>query len=189
MAQRFNPTRVSLVGSASPVAEKVGGDVLWTAFSASENGTPIDGANHPHADGIVESEGASEREYDLSLSWTLRSGPRFVIRDEQSLLNSGRGVVVNEVGLVVGDTFALVQTILVVRLLIRFGREFGFDLVGAANAVIATDTVNQVNAAGRPTETRDRSQSAWWCVEWRVRMNHTSQKWPEFGGFPNCVHR
>jgi hypothetical protein len=43
--------------------------------------------------------------------------------------------------------------------------------------------VNQVNATGRPTETRDRSQSTWWCLEWRVRMNHTSQKWPEFGGF------
>jgi serine/threonine protein kinase len=41
MAQRFNPTRVSLSGDASPVAEKVGGDVLWTAFSVSENGTLV----------------------------------------------------------------------------------------------------------------------------------------------------
>ena len=41
MAQRFNPTRMSLSGDASPVAEKVGGDVLWAAFSVSENGTLV----------------------------------------------------------------------------------------------------------------------------------------------------
>jgi eukaryotic-like serine/threonine-protein kinase len=41
MAQRFNPTRLSLSGDASPIAEKVGGDELWTAFSVSENGTLV----------------------------------------------------------------------------------------------------------------------------------------------------
>ena len=41
MAQRFNPTRLSLSGDASPVAEKVGGSVLWAAFSVSENGTLV----------------------------------------------------------------------------------------------------------------------------------------------------
>ena len=41
MAQRFNPTRLNLSGDASPIAEKVGGDVLWTAFSVSENGTLV----------------------------------------------------------------------------------------------------------------------------------------------------
>ncbi len=41
MAQRFNPTQVSLTGDPVPVAEKVGGDLLWTAFSASENGTLV----------------------------------------------------------------------------------------------------------------------------------------------------
>ena len=30
-------------------------------------------------------------------------------------------------------------------------------------------TVNQVTAAGRPTETRHRCRSAWSCAEWRVR--------------------
>jgi len=50
MAQRFNPTRLSLSGDASPVAEKVGGGVLWAAFSVSDNGTlvyapPTAGAN------------------------------------------------------------------------------------------------------------------------------------------------
>ena len=41
MAQRFNPTRLSLSGDASLIAEKVGGDELWTAFSVSENGTLV----------------------------------------------------------------------------------------------------------------------------------------------------
>ncbi len=41
MAQRFNPTRLSLSGDASPVAEKVKGSVLWAAFSVSENGTVV----------------------------------------------------------------------------------------------------------------------------------------------------
>ena len=41
MAQRFNPTGVRLTGDAFPVVEKVGGDVLWTAFSVSENGTLV----------------------------------------------------------------------------------------------------------------------------------------------------
>jgi eukaryotic-like serine/threonine-protein kinase len=39
MAQRFNPTRLRLSGNASPIAERVGGNVLWAAFSISENGT------------------------------------------------------------------------------------------------------------------------------------------------------
>jgi hypothetical protein len=64
---------------------------------------------------------------------------------------------------------------------LRF-RESEVENLDTVNQLLGR-TVNQVNAAGRPTETRDRSQSAWWCVEWRVRMNHTSQKWPEFGGF------
>jgi serine/threonine protein kinase len=38
MAQRFNPTRLSLSGDAFPIVEKVGGSVLWAAFSVSENG-------------------------------------------------------------------------------------------------------------------------------------------------------
>ena len=41
MAQRFNPTRLSLSGDASLIAEKVGGSVLWAAFSVSENGTLV----------------------------------------------------------------------------------------------------------------------------------------------------
>ena len=41
MAQRFNPTELSLSGDASPVAEKVAGSVLWAAFSVSENGTLV----------------------------------------------------------------------------------------------------------------------------------------------------
>jgi len=41
MAQRFNPTRLSLSGDASPIAEKVGGSLMWAAFSASENGTLV----------------------------------------------------------------------------------------------------------------------------------------------------
>src|SRR5207248_2668043 len=41
MAQRFSPARLSLTGGASPTAEKVGGSVLWAAFSGSENGTLV----------------------------------------------------------------------------------------------------------------------------------------------------
>ena len=41
MTQRFEPTRLSLSGDASPIAEKVGGSVLWAAFSVSENGTLV----------------------------------------------------------------------------------------------------------------------------------------------------
>jgi serine/threonine protein kinase len=41
MAQRFNPTRLSLSGDASPIAERIGGSVLWAAFSISENGTLV----------------------------------------------------------------------------------------------------------------------------------------------------
>jgi len=41
MAQRFNPTRLSLSGDASLIAEKVGGSVLWATFSVSENGTLV----------------------------------------------------------------------------------------------------------------------------------------------------
>jgi serine/threonine protein kinase len=41
MAQRFNPTRLSLSGDASAIAEKVGGSPLWAAFSVSENGTLV----------------------------------------------------------------------------------------------------------------------------------------------------
>src|SRR5690242_20550915 len=41
MAQRFNPTRLSLSGDSFPIAENVGGDVLWSAFSVSENGTLV----------------------------------------------------------------------------------------------------------------------------------------------------
>jgi Tol biopolymer transport system component len=59
MAQRFNPTRVSLTGGASPVAEKVGGDVLWTAFSVSENGTLVY---------------ASAADATVQLSWKDRTG-------------------------------------------------------------------------------------------------------------------
>ena len=59
MAQRFNPTRVSLTGDASPVAEKVGGDVLWTAFSVSENGMLV---YAPSADATVQ------------MSWKDRTG-------------------------------------------------------------------------------------------------------------------
>jgi len=41
MAQGFNPARLSLSKDASPIAEKVGGDRLGTAFSVSENGTLV----------------------------------------------------------------------------------------------------------------------------------------------------
>ena len=41
MAQRFNPTRLSLSGDASLIVEKIGGGVLWAAFSVSENGTLV----------------------------------------------------------------------------------------------------------------------------------------------------
>ena len=41
MAQHFNPARLSLSGDASPIAEKVGGSVLWAAFSVSQNGTLV----------------------------------------------------------------------------------------------------------------------------------------------------
>ena len=41
MAQRFNPTRLSLSGDASPIAERIAGSVLWAAFSISENGTLV----------------------------------------------------------------------------------------------------------------------------------------------------
>jgi eukaryotic-like serine/threonine-protein kinase len=49
MAQRFNPAQLSLSGEASPIAENVGGSVLWAAFSVSEKGTlvyaPVGGAS------------------------------------------------------------------------------------------------------------------------------------------------
>lgn len=60
MAQRFNPTRLSLSGDASPIAEKVGGGVLWVAFSVSENGTLI----------YTPTGGASA----VQLAWWDRSG-------------------------------------------------------------------------------------------------------------------
>jgi eukaryotic-like serine/threonine-protein kinase len=41
MAQRFNPTRLILSGDAFPIAEKLGGNVLWAAFSVSDNGTLV----------------------------------------------------------------------------------------------------------------------------------------------------
>lgn len=41
MAQRFNTTRLSLMGIASPVVEEVGDVALWAAFSVSENGTLV----------------------------------------------------------------------------------------------------------------------------------------------------
>jgi eukaryotic-like serine/threonine-protein kinase len=41
MAQRFNLTRLTLDGEASPVVEKIEGSVLWAAFSVSENGTLV----------------------------------------------------------------------------------------------------------------------------------------------------
>jgi hypothetical protein len=41
MAQRFSPSRLSLSGDAFPVVEKVGGSVMWAAFSVSENGTLV----------------------------------------------------------------------------------------------------------------------------------------------------
>jgi serine/threonine protein kinase len=39
MAQRFNPTALTLTGDAVPVAQRIGGDPIWGAFSASGNGT------------------------------------------------------------------------------------------------------------------------------------------------------
>jgi serine/threonine protein kinase len=41
MAQRFNPTQLSLSGDASPIAERVGGSALSAAFSSAENGTLV----------------------------------------------------------------------------------------------------------------------------------------------------
>jgi eukaryotic-like serine/threonine-protein kinase len=41
MSQRFNPTRLSLSGDASPIAERIGGSALWAAFSISENRTLV----------------------------------------------------------------------------------------------------------------------------------------------------
>ena len=41
MAQRFNPTRLTVSGDAFPIAEKIGGSPTWGAFSASENGTLV----------------------------------------------------------------------------------------------------------------------------------------------------
>jgi eukaryotic-like serine/threonine-protein kinase len=41
MAQRFNPTRLSLSGDGFPIAERIGGSALWAAFSISENGTLV----------------------------------------------------------------------------------------------------------------------------------------------------
>jgi eukaryotic-like serine/threonine-protein kinase len=41
MAQRFNPTRLSLSGNGFPIAERIGGSALWAAFSISENGTLV----------------------------------------------------------------------------------------------------------------------------------------------------
>jgi hypothetical protein len=49
MAQRFNPTSLSLSGDASPAAEKVGGTALWTAFSVSDNGTLVYAAGGANA--------------------------------------------------------------------------------------------------------------------------------------------
>jgi eukaryotic-like serine/threonine-protein kinase len=39
MAQHFNPTALTLSGDAVPVAQRIGGDPIWGAFSASGNGT------------------------------------------------------------------------------------------------------------------------------------------------------
>ena len=39
MARRFDPTALTLSGDAVPLAERIGGDPLWAAFSASENGS------------------------------------------------------------------------------------------------------------------------------------------------------
>ena len=39
MAQRFNPTALTLTGDAVPLAQRIGGDPIWAAFSASGNGT------------------------------------------------------------------------------------------------------------------------------------------------------
>jgi len=48
MAQRFDPNGVKLSGDAVPIAETIGGDPLWGAFSASGDGTlvyaPVGGA-------------------------------------------------------------------------------------------------------------------------------------------------
>jgi serine/threonine protein kinase len=41
MAQRFNPTRLSLSGDASPIAERIGGSALSAAFSSAKNGTLV----------------------------------------------------------------------------------------------------------------------------------------------------
>jgi hypothetical protein len=39
MAQRFNPVALTLSGDAVPLAQRIGGDPIWGAFSASGNGT------------------------------------------------------------------------------------------------------------------------------------------------------
>jgi dipeptidyl aminopeptidase/acylaminoacyl peptidase len=39
MAQRFNPTALTLSGDAVPIAQRIGGDPIWGAFSASGNGS------------------------------------------------------------------------------------------------------------------------------------------------------
>ena len=39
MAQRFSPTALTLSGDAVPIAQRIGGDPIWGAFSASGNGT------------------------------------------------------------------------------------------------------------------------------------------------------
>ena len=62
MAQRFNPTRLSLSGEASPIAEKVGGGVLWAAFSVSENGT------------LVYAKAGGPRASPIQLAWWDRGG-------------------------------------------------------------------------------------------------------------------
>jgi serine/threonine protein kinase len=60
MAQRFNPTVLRLSGEASPIAERIGGNTLWAAFSVSENGTLV----------YALDGGASA----LQLAWWDRSG-------------------------------------------------------------------------------------------------------------------
>ena len=65
MAQRFSPARLSLSGVAFPIAEKVGGDVLWTSFSVSENGTLV---HLPAADATT-----------VQLSWKDRTGKQVAL--------------------------------------------------------------------------------------------------------------
>src|SRR3954468_21688440 len=60
MAQRFNPSRLTVSGEAFPIAENVGGTVLWSAFSTSETGALV----------FAPASGGSI----VQLSWWDRSG-------------------------------------------------------------------------------------------------------------------